>query len=157
MTRGRWNHWIDSRIVDTEGVADEGTNYPAEGGKTLEKGRMLNPDTGRQTDYEELWRDVDADSSVSRYAVLRLDKGLEHRGSVVLVGDYCQGIMRLGGDITAERWQRKGPRDEWRRSIVIGEGELPCARILKGDDHGSLVPGGNITVGKDEWSVTEAG
>lgn len=169
-THGRWNHWIDSRITDTDGVADEGVNYPTDDGKTLEKGRMLNPDTGKETDYEELWRDVDPKPPNNNFAVVEFDKGMECRGSVVLVGTYCQGLLRKGGMVTAERWERdageddsggKGPQgrhvDGWRRSVVIGEeGDgLPCAHIVA--NVGSLKVGEIIKVGDDNWVVAEVG
>jgi len=65
VTRGKWTHWIDSRVrdIDTkaESVVDEGVMCPnpdvAVGG-TLEKGRMVNPSLGNgqeEMDYEEVW------------------------------------------------------------------------------------------------------
>ena len=43
-----------------------------------------------------------------------------------------------------------------RRSVVIGDAELPCSRLLKAD-HAPLVPGDVVTGGSEEWTVTEAG
>src|SRR5690554_890390 len=57
-THGWWNHWIDSRTENADGLVDEGDMFddPSDASLTLEKGRMLNPATGVETEYEEMWR-----------------------------------------------------------------------------------------------------
>jgi hypothetical protein len=156
ITRGRWTHWIDSRTKDTDNLADEGDMTTQPDGSTLETGRMLNPDTGRETDYEEVWRDVDprpTGRGGARCVVLRLDGGRDVRGLVVLAGHYCQGFLRRGDGIAAERWEwTEG--DGWERTVAIGEDEaLPCSKILDTD---GLAEGDVVKTGAaDEWMVIE--
>ncbi|KAH7361780.1 hypothetical protein B0T11DRAFT_327927 [Plectosphaerella cucumerina] len=52
-THSQWRHWVDSRTLDVENATDEGFMSPLGGGRTLEEGRMANPETGVETDYEE--------------------------------------------------------------------------------------------------------
>ncbi|KXH41566.1 hypothetical protein CSAL01_01068 [Colletotrichum salicis] len=59
VRHSRWEHWIDSRTTEPENAADEGDMYEQPDGLTLEKGRMVNPANGRETDYEELWKDIE--------------------------------------------------------------------------------------------------
>lgn len=158
VTRGRWTHWIDSRTRDTDNLADEGDMTTQPDGSTLETGRMLNPDTGRETDYEEVWRDVDprptGGHGGARCVVLRLDGGRDVRGLVVLARHYCQGFSRRGDSISAERWEwtRDGG---WARTVAIGENDaLPCYGILDAD---GVAEGDTVKTGaSDEWMVIEA-
>ncbi|KAF9471933.1 hypothetical protein BDN70DRAFT_766668, partial [Pholiota conissans] len=55
--RVQFKHHIDSRTLDPLSVKDIGANTVLEGGKTLEVGEMINPDTGLMTSYEEVWED----------------------------------------------------------------------------------------------------
>lgn len=155
-TRGRWTHWIDSRTKDTDDLADEGDMTTQPDGSTLETGRMLNPDTGEETDYEEVWRDVEprpTGHGDARCAVLRLEAGRDVRGLVVLAGHYCQGFLRRGNGIAAERWEW-AEDGGWARTVAIGEDDaLPCSKILDADGlaEGDLVKTGAF----DEWTVIE--
>ncbi|KAK1991075.1 hypothetical protein LX36DRAFT_646974 [Colletotrichum falcatum] len=119
VRHSRWEHWIDSRTTEPENAADEGDMYEQPGGLTLEKGRMVNPATGAETDYEELWRDIDAVPPT------------KSRGLVVWLGRFCQGISRVGGDMAAQRWEWKGEEGGWKRTARIGARELPCEALLK--------------------------
>ncbi len=135
-----WRHFVDSRAREDpeNAVVDEADMFPQEeeeeegdgdggGSRALERGRMVNPDTGRETDYEEMWRDVeprsvpvpvlrkpdddgdgdDGDAKV-RCVVLELrDDAAERRGLVVCVGRHCQGVARGGEAFALEQW-------EWR-------------------------------------------
>ncbi|CCF45250.1 hypothetical protein CH063_03553 [Colletotrichum higginsianum] len=141
VRHSRWEHWIDSRTTDPENAADEGDMYEQADGLTLEKGRMVNPATGEETDYEELWRDVEPAAVAGA------------RGSVVWLGRFCQGISRVGEDVTAERWEW---RDDggWRRTMRIGERGLPCEALLK---TGALLTVGAHVVHEDlVWDVLES-
>src|ERR1700712_1231817 len=60
VVHSKWRHWVDCRNPDADGVVDEGDMYPQTDGRTLEKGCMVNPATGKLTDYEEVWKDLDA-------------------------------------------------------------------------------------------------
>ncbi|TIC94158.1 hypothetical protein CH35J_009862 [Colletotrichum higginsianum] len=160
VRHSRWEHWIDSRTTDPENAADEGDMYEQADGLTLEKGRMVNPATGEETDYEELWRDVEPAAVVGgggkavECIVLRFeDEQAGARGSVVWLGRFCQGISRVGEDVTAERWEW---RDDggWRRTMRIGERGLPCEALLK---TGALLTVGAHVVHEDlVWDVLES-
>lgn len=152
VTHGQWRHWIDSRTKEVEGVVDEGDNYPqASDDLTLEKGSMVNPATGKDTAYEELWRDIEP--RTSRCVVLRFDSANDHRGLVVLLGQYCQGIARKGDDVSLERWELEDG-GAWKRTVNAGSAGpgLPCSLILQGT---TAKVGETIQVGGQSWEVVE--
>ncbi|KAL2214606.1 hypothetical protein CC79DRAFT_1300760 [Sarocladium strictum] len=153
ITRGRWDHWIDSRTADE--VADEGDMFPISETTTLEKGRMVNPETGLETDYEEVWEDEEpksipgAKEGVS-CVVVRMEEGVA-KGLIVVLGRYAQGILRLGdGSVAAERWVYD---DGWKLYVKFGDGGVPCKVVL-----GTL---GDVTMGQGfgcdgrTWTVIE--
>jgi hypothetical protein len=119
----------------------------------LEKGNMVNPETGVPTDYEEVWIEREVDpvpgDEGSQVVVLDFDRGVECRGRVVRVGNLCQGLLRNGDEVVAERWgwvEREG----WSRSHLIGrEGALPCEKLLKSPDSDMIEHDGNT------WTVVE--
>jgi hypothetical protein len=143
IKHGRWSHWIDSRIAVTDGVADEGDLFddPSDANLTLEKGRMVNPATGVDTEYEELWRSEPIETvpvpgggggEVTCLA-LQLEAagsgdgsgGKVRRGLVIRLGQYCQAFARDGDDITVERLKWDGALQKWTTEVRIGEQELP--------------------------------
>ncbi|KAK3940329.1 hypothetical protein QBC46DRAFT_354316 [Diplogelasinospora grovesii] len=168
VMHARWEHWIDSRTLDVENAADEGINYPRPDGTTLEKGRMVNPATGLEADYEELWVSIPPSRKLLHdwdrpnnnegelaivVIVLQLHNDpLEKRGMVVRVGDYCQGLLRKGDNITAERWVFEIHGEP---SIVekVGEGLLPCALAMDAGE--KMFKGQQVTIGDDVWNVVE--
>lgn len=146
--RSKWEHWIDSKVQDPRGVVDEGFMFPhAEG--TLEKGRMVNPATGLEADYEELWDDQPAKGCT----VLMVNSD-NVKGMMVKIGGVCQGLMRVGEDVALERWQLKDKEDDtddkWERTIRMGDGELPEVEDVQGN------VGDVVVVGRCEWRVVEA-
>ncbi|KAK7753478.1 hypothetical protein SLS62_004553 [Diatrype stigma] len=183
-----WRHFVDSRTRDdAEGVVDEADMFPApplpsdEGGsgsdRTLEKGRMVNPDTGLETDYEEMWRDVEPVAVPSsggggggdkiRSAVLELrDDAAGRRGLVVCLGRRCQGVVRCGDAFALEQWewqqQEQGGsgKDEgeggWKRRRRVGAGDLylPCQDAV--EKVADLDVGGRIERDGVVWTVVEA-
>jgi hypothetical protein len=57
-TLSQWHHWIDSKSTRPGEVVDKGEMMPEDDeGLALEKGEMVNPATGRLTEYVEGWRD----------------------------------------------------------------------------------------------------
>lgn len=116
---------------------------------------MVNPETGLDTEYEELWRDEDPLPTTSQKAktvILRLENGDDTKGLVILLGAYYQGLLRRGDDITAERWQW-AQSGGWVRTISIGDDVLPCPEIME-----KTFPscGEFVAVGKDSWQVIES-
>ncbi|KAF3046865.1 hypothetical protein E8E12_003933 [Didymella heteroderae] len=85
-----FHHWIDSRTLDIEAATDAGYMYPmppdGRDELVLEKGNMVNPETGVPTDYEEVWieREMNAvpGDQGSQVVVLDFDQGVEERGRV---------------------------------------------------------------------------
>jgi hypothetical protein len=167
FTHARWEHWIDSRTREADGAADEGDNYAQTDGSTLEKGRMVNPATGLMTDYEELWRSPEIEAAPSgpgmegtigepavRCVVLRLrDDSRAERGMVVLLGQYCQGILREGDDLTIERWQWDSSAGEWKKHFKIGDGVLACSAAIQHAHE--LEKDTDILLGLQAWTVVE--
>ena len=151
-----WDHWIDSKSDNPD--TDEGDMIEQENGDVLERGKNVNPETGEETVYEELWHDLEIESLGKKHnhssVVMRaedLDKGL--KGMVVKVGGWCQGITKIGNDLTVERWEHKlgglsgdkrealtshsvseaaadKTRNEWFRTFRSGTGFLPCKHII---------------------------
>jgi hypothetical protein len=152
---GRWHHWIDSRAKSTEGLTDEGDmfDHPSDPALTLERGRMVNPLTGAETDYEEMWRSEPIEPTTTtaipghpdpdRGSVTCLalqwqgaeDKdgggdppppgGKVRRGLVVRLGQYCQAFARDGDEITVERLKWDARQQVWARQVRMGKQELP--------------------------------
>ena len=147
VPRSRWHHWIDSRTVDVDQLVDEGDMYPQPDGSTLEKGRMVNPPTGHETDYEELWRSetieavpcgppgmgTGAGDAAVVCVVLQLqldeqDSSPAKRGMVVRLGQYCQGLLRNGKgpeDVTVERLRWDAANACWNTVFKVGHGKMP--------------------------------
>lgn len=157
-THGQWRHWIDSRTLDVENATDEGDNSPLGRNRTLEKGRMVNPETGLETDYEEIWVDEEprpVPSDLGKQVVVLDFQGRDEsqRGRVVKVGRFCQGLLRDGDAITAERWEWQESKGWWR-SKKMGHGDdLPCEKVLR-DWDGS--EGATFKHDGRTWTVIEA-
>lgn len=157
VRHSRWAHWVDSRFPDAESANDEGDMFPQPDGLTLEKGRMVNPATGLETDYEELWRDDDPisteDSGTVRCTALQLhDDTSGTRGVVVRLGKFCQGVMRTKEAFVAERWEWSA-ESGWKRSLKVGHGNLPCSAAI--DAEGKLTSGQEVGEGDHVWKVIE--
>lgn len=123
--------------------------YPLSDGTTLEKGMMINPDTGIVTAYEEIWDDVDVFSThAAQVCVVLKYENIDARGMVIKLGKYCQGFMKIGENITLERW-------EWNEQAVctvrIGTHELPCRLAMEKD----FTLDEKIIVADRCWTVVE--
>lgn len=150
MSHTVWDHWIDSKSNDPE--PDEGDMWVQPDGDVLERGTHQDPITGVETEYEELWHDLEVDAirkkqDHSSLVVHTNDPGRNIRGMAVKIGGWCQGIMKIGDDLTVERWQRKPKemnsdeaetegsdreertRNDWIRTFRIGKEVLPCEEM----------------------------
>ena len=167
VVHSTWYHWIDSGTPNAESVKDEGDMFPQTDGRTIEKGKMVNPATGRMTNYEECWEDVEpvATSTESDErsqgegkrvcAVLQLhDDANKARGMVVRVGQFCQGFLRVGEYLSVERWSWT-EEGGWQRERRIGSLWVPCGILLK--DTEKLAVGDRVTHGEFVWKVVETG
>lgn len=122
---------------------------------TLEKGTMINPATGRETDYEELWLEEEPGSvsgNTIRCVVLQMENEAQDRGMMVLLGRFCQAVSRTETGITAERWLWSDS-DGWTRTLRSGTLRLPCTQVLANLE--SLHSATTVLVGGREWAVIE--
>ncbi|KAF2500767.1 hypothetical protein BU16DRAFT_523531 [Lophium mytilinum] len=121
-------------------VLDAGVLHPVphDAALTLETGVMPHPATGLQTPYEEMWRDVvieAAEEEKGRCSVVLTLEMAEicARGVLVRVGQWCQGVLMIGTQITCERWEfvsGEGAKGEWVRRVRIGDGFLPTGVVF---------------------------
>ncbi|KAF7892578.1 uncharacterized protein EAF02_000116 [Botrytis sinoallii] len=124
----QWVHEIDNKIRNPgPNDRDEGYMYPVEGtNEVLEKGAMVNPDTGKVEDYEELWEDLEVgmmEGEKSDYFmswVLKTKDAGEVNGMVIRIGEWVQGVMRKGDDFSVVRWKWT-TEEGWKRVLAIGE------------------------------------
>ncbi|KAL2165011.1 hypothetical protein VTH06DRAFT_307 [Thermothelomyces fergusii] len=185
VRHGRWAHWIDSRTAKCDGVVDEGDVFdnPPDPGLEVERGRMVNPATGLEADYEEGWRSVpiegvpspaDAgggsgggeEAAVSCLA-LRMEGAEEgdgpggtgpaggiKRGLLVRLGQYCQAFARDGDRITVERLKWDPGQKRWVTQVRIGDQALPT-EVATYFAHGTTL-GDEVKVsGGAIWKVVE--
>jgi hypothetical protein len=133
-TLSQWHHWIDSKTTKPEDVVDKGEMLPEDAsGLALEKGEMVNPATGRLTEYVEGWRDgeIGVVPSPGDEVVRRFYEELRGRG--VRVG----GVRDLRTTDDSSRLSVVlQHEDEARRSrgLVIRLGHL-CQGVMRvGED-----------------------
>ncbi|KAL9135535.1 MAG: hypothetical protein Q9175_003275 [Cornicularia normoerica] len=145
-----WDHWIDSRTNNPD--SDEGDMWVQPNGDILEKGKNIDPVTGEETEYEELWHDLQVEAFGKKdnrsSLVVRADEPERNiRGMAIKVGGWCEGILKVEDETTVERWEWKPTdcasdvastegikeqernRSDWIRTIKIGKGILPCEEI----------------------------
>lgn len=133
--------------------------YPQPDGlRTLERGKMVNPATGRMTEYEESWLDPTpkttngGEKGERVCAVVRLhDDEHDARGLVVRLGEWCQGVLRVGDAFSLERWKWEG-EGGWTRRARMGDLWLPCGVVM---DPLKVELGGEVRHGDYLWKVEE--
>ncbi|ROW14147.1 hypothetical protein VPNG_04342 [Cytospora leucostoma] len=152
-------HWVDNRSREPENVRDEGDMFPQRNGVTLETGRMVNPATGVETDYEELWRDEEPEStSVGGVACVVFqiqDDSSGKRGQFVRLGRYAQGVLRSGDTFTAERWTWDQGQFKWRRLAKVGDGEAPSLGHLLVEHDSPYKVGEQVETPSGIWTTIE--
>jgi hypothetical protein len=177
-----WSHEIDSRSDDPD--TDEGDLYPQNDGSTLEIGRMINPVTGKMTDYEEVWEDLEVEVTGDDTHRLSIVVGIVDdvrgtRGRIVRVGRWCQGITKVGAVTHVERWHwvprkpdtsttSKGEQStggsclndgDWERVVKIGGAYIPCSLTFMSETHLNGIPAAEendeLRVGDATWRVIE--
>lgn len=164
-TIGVWSHWLDSRFAH-DSFSDSGilkphflspgeTSFPDEVSYESEKGRMMNLDTGIEQEYEEIWADIQVHNEASKTcAVIRLDEGQTGaRGVIVLVGEWCQGIMELrDGSVVVDRCRWNAHSKTWTKLGLFDAVQLlPTERVLQ--NHVQL--GESFTHKDFLWTVEE--
>lgn len=162
--KSRWHHWVDSKTLLSEpAIEDEGFMYPQDDGRTLEKGVMVNPETGVESEYEEMWRDIPVwrpktwnEGSASCVVLVceMPERGI--RGAIMRLGHWCQGVLRVGEEVWVERWRfvNEEERGKWCLVVRVGDGKVGCEAVFHEDDD-ELQVGGSVAVGGNDWKVTE--
>jgi hypothetical protein len=150
-----FHHWISSRTSMPGAFSDAGFMYPQPNSLILERGSMVNPATGVDTACEELWHDAkpEAVPGEERIRLLVLETHDDERGvtgRVLRLGRYVQGLLRVGDGVSLERWEW---RDGWKRTVRMGDGELPCKLVIEKQ---TLSEGGVVQVEGRPWKVVEA-
>ena len=191
-----WSHWVDSRHAKASPIAsiapptpdlsstqqgdwvDSGTIHPTEkDNESLEKGRMINPETLLMTEYEELWKDLPIQKLAHEPGLLSFvlkaeNTALGTRGLIARVGSWCQGVIRSGTDLSVERWRFGGiaaggsaglvdepgvndgiSNQKWERLAKIGEMSLPCQVCW--EKGWELQVGEEVVSGGLKWEVVE--
>ncbi|KUI70742.1 hypothetical protein VM1G_05674 [Cytospora mali] len=154
-----FHHWVDSRSKEPETIRDEGDMFSQPDDMMLETGRMVNPATGIETDYEELWRDEEPKSisvGEATCVVFQLqDDSIGKRGQFVRLGQYAQGVLQIGNSFTAERWLWDQGQSKWRRLVKTGDSEAPSLETLL-EKNGSLhMEGEQVETPSGTWTVIE--
>lgn len=167
-----WQHWIDSRHPKEESkdeVRDVGRCYQQKNGDTQELGSMVNPDTGVETEYEELWgssaiESTEPDTTRKVAVVLQtverprdgtdtnVDTVADCKGLVIRVGQHIQGLAIHNGNATVERWTYNRDRKQWQKVVCLGSSELPCPRLF---DPIRVAQGEKLSCGRVSWQVME--
>lgn len=156
LSHTTWDHWIDSKSNDPD--KDEGDMFVQKNGDVLERGKNANPETGEETEYEELWHDLEVESMGRKHnhssVVMKAENPEQSlKGMVVKVGGWCQGIMKVGDEMTVERWEHKlgsvtddereairisgwqtekgKTSNDWIRTFRCGTGYLPCKDVVE--------------------------
>ncbi|CAD0090623.1 unnamed protein product, partial [Aureobasidium vineae] len=152
-----FSHWIDSR-TDTPGP-DQGDMYPQPSNTTLELGAMYNPLTNSEQPYEEVWVDYSASAvEGTRWCVVIDLDDPEHKakGRVVRVGEHCQAILKVGEQMTVERWKFEAPEKDtkggWERLARLGDLYLPVSLAFTPE---RVIEGNTLTYGDYKWMVKE--
>ncbi|KAF2133444.1 hypothetical protein P153DRAFT_332231 [Dothidotthia symphoricarpi CBS 119687] len=165
VTHSTWMHWLDSRhpVAAPNMPVDEGDMYPIDTDLTLEHGHAFQPLMHAVKTHEEMWRDVSTLSTNSTGSkicvVLRCHADAAGvRGVIVRVGQFCQGIVMKGEQVTAERWEfdfegeGKEETGNWKRIGKVGDLFLPCAVAFRPE---ILKQGGRVKYWDFEWVVED--
>ena len=149
-------------------MRDEGLvrERPEDGPDTsFEAGRMVNPVTGLETDYEEVWQSFEAtpppaasgrDDGPLCVALRVWDDARGQRGMVIRLGQFIQGILRTGKkdeEVTVERWEWDGQVKSWKRKVRFGTGSLPIPALT--EQASTLQKGEKVRDRGREWTVLE--
>lgn len=156
VSHSTFRHWVDSRTREPEKVVDEGDMSPGLlPGTTLETGRMVNPATGAETDYEELWRDEEPEQPAG-CNVFRLNHDArQERGLFVRLGQHAQGVLRVGDAFTAERWQWNTSSSQWERLFKAGDDKIQSLTALLEEVGKKHSEGDVIGTAGGVWTVIE--
>ncbi|EHK96168.1 hypothetical protein M7I_8125 [Glarea lozoyensis 74030] len=120
---------------------DDGSN------EVLERGAMVNPNTGNMQKYEECWADLDSvllpgeDQFQSWVLVTKTaTPDTVVRGMMIRIGGYVQAILRNNKEVGLKKWKWSEDEKIWRETAVMGNlgsplGTKDLGKAMKlGDD-----------------------
>ncbi|PSR88791.1 hypothetical protein BD289DRAFT_460340 [Coniella lustricola] len=157
-SRSTFHHWVSNRTLDADAVADVGDMFPQPDGTTLETGSMVNPATGLNTTYEELWDDQEPQPvpGLPACTVLRQHDDANHtRGLFVQVAQHAQGVLRRGNIFTAERWLWDRESSRWEHLFRVGDPQADSLHDLVPALNTQFHKGQQMEVPSGTWSVIE--
>lgn len=161
----RWTHLIDSRTpspastsTERHVAADEGwCRSPYLGDETLteEEGEMVNPETGKMSEYREVWRDppVPPGSMVRFWEQRGVHQ--ETTGMIGRVGKDALGVGRDRPDDGLWTWRLRHDDHGWHTVFEepVGASRHGRALLERADEPGE---GEQVEVGSETWTVLEA-
>jgi hypothetical protein len=181
-----WEHYVDSTqsLFANRPLSDSGTMYPQPDGKTLEKGNMTNPSTGKETDYEEIWEDLPLafpkNMSYKYYALTHDDSGVtgdckwRRRGVFLQLGPWFQvvfrcdsfdgrkiinnGAFRMEAGFSFARWKWDEEKKVWESIVKSGtdlHGIAGPEEVEHELKHFDVVPGSSLYIGGRMWTCKE--
>jgi len=128
-TQCEWLHWVDNRVSYNEKArVDAGITYQQEEkGLSLEHGSMVNPATGKMTNYQEMWEDVPM-ACVEEYnkwcVTASLDNpDLEAKGMIIRLAQYIHAVLRVGETFAASIWMWE-PDSHHHASLETADAKL---------------------------------
>lgn len=127
QSKGEWLHLVDSK--HPAGFQDSGVFEDLPDGDSLECGVMLDDELGREREYEEVWRDWEADPRTFRVWELQRRDGegdtKQREGGVqgyfISMGLSAAGIVKNSGtgDLGVTKWSKND--GTWVREHALGE------------------------------------
>ncbi|TFK52876.1 hypothetical protein OE88DRAFT_1733865 [Heliocybe sulcata] len=147
----KWEHVVDSNGSDE---IDEGIFTLLPNGDEVEGGTTYNPDTGREEEYKEVWRQIPVEKGAPAYFLESVDTA-KTAGTKIFVGRiglYFQAMGQTGSGgrgYSAKRWQLESGK--WRLVYEIGGIDLP-----RPHDIGEVQEGDYLRVGVVSYLVREA-
>jgi hypothetical protein len=126
-------HLVDSRNpLDPKSVKDEGLFKKLDNGDELETGTMMNHNTGRLMNYEEIWQRLPSTIAADKVVLLE-SCGDKDKTFLGRIGKWFQGIGTTDGKVNAVRAELVN--ETWKTVLCVGQAErVPC-------------------ISEDEWKV----
>lgn len=167
---GYEEYWRDEGVVSTEGEEKvertvAGADAIIEGGdaRGVEDGifsaKGMNGDEGEGANGSVSGGGGGAGSKASIVLTLA-DEAAGTKGMVVRVGQWCQGLIKVRGEVALERWKWSPGEEDgetaktggWQRVARIGRLFLPCALAF---EPARVVEGSQVEYGDYKWEVKE--
>ncbi|KIK59597.1 hypothetical protein GYMLUDRAFT_169498 [Collybiopsis luxurians FD-317 M1] len=142
----KFTHLIDSRTTDPLQMVDYGSNTDLPNGTTLERGEMINPATGKMTEYEEVWRDEKSIGGTTLFL-----RNTTSTSWYARVGDWQ---LALGRDSAGHFWafQAQLSDNEW---MITHKTDVSDGIALLPEISEDWVEGVQVQWNNDKWIILE--